>query len=89
MKFPKIRLLRPEIEVEFIRPIVGRLYLIFKLPALCKVINQKVCINITGKFCNVDCGKVYFKTIHYICIPNIKIKKAKKNNEKKFVQRKA
>lgn len=78
MKFRKIRLLRPEFEVEFKKPIVGRLYLFFKFPTLCKVIKQRLYINITGKFGYADCGKGCVKNIYYICIPKIKVTKERK-----------
>ena len=69
----KLNLLRPEIEVETSRPVLGRLCLLAYLPKLIKVYRQNVCVNIAKTFGYVDCGTLTIKKVWYICIPKIKV----------------
>ena len=67
-KLKKLNLLRPEIEVELSRPILGRLWLLVHLPKLIKRVR-------------VECvffNKMKYKTvpvqyINYLVIPKIKV----------------
>lgn len=42
MKIKKIRIVRPEITVEFKRPIIGRLYFLFMLPKMIMIEKVKL-----------------------------------------------
>jgi hypothetical protein len=72
-KLKKLNLLRPEIEVEFSRPILGRLLLFFRFPSLCKIFKANICVNVAGRFGLVDCGRMTLAKVWYICIPKIKV----------------
>ena len=63
MKIKRIRIVRPEVQVEFKRPILGRIYFLFMLPKMIMV--EKVKMNFVPAIKPV---KVYF-----IGIPKIKV----------------
>ena len=72
-KLKKLNLLRPEIEVEISRPILGRLWLFVHIPSFCKMFKADVCVNVAGRFGLVDCGRLTLAKVRYICIPKIKV----------------
>ncbi len=59
-KIKRFRIIRPELTVEFVRPVLGRLNLIFILPRLIKIV--KVDLRVYG----------IQKNAFVICIPKIK-----------------
>ncbi len=63
MKIKRIRIVRPEVQIEFKRPILGRLYFLFILPKMIKVVKRKLIFKPA-----VKPVKVYF-----IGIPKIKV----------------
>jgi len=68
----RIQIIRPEVEIEFVKPILGRLYFLFILPQTIKVIKRKVYVgsNLDYKFKDFKA-----KTIYFIGIPKITFKK--------------
>lgn len=72
-KLKKLNLLRPEIEVEISRPVLGRLWLFLRFFSFCKVIRATIGVKVEGRICFADCGSVTLKKVLYICIPKIKV----------------
>lgn len=72
MKIKKVQLIRPEFEVEVIRPVVGRIYLFFKFLTLCKVFKQRVQI-VFAPYVPKDVKVYKCEDIYYISIPKIKV----------------
>ena len=66
-KLKKLNLLRPEIEVEISRPILGRLYLLVLLPKLFKVGSIDFKVYAPGY------KETIVRKYHYLCIPKIKV----------------
>lgn len=71
MKAKKIHIVRPEIEVEFARPILGRLQFISLIPKIYTI--KRVKVNIGGIINQYE--KVYEKTIYIYIITIPKIRK--------------
>ena len=67
-KIKKLNLLRPEIEVEISRPILGRLWLWFHIPKLIKRVRVEYVFNINRKY-----GAIPIQYIDYLVIPKIKV----------------
>lgn len=63
MKIKRIRIVRPEVQIEFKKPILGRFYFLFMLPKM--IMIEKVKLNFEPVIKPV---KVYF-----IGIPKIKV----------------
>ena len=76
MKVKKIQLCRPEIEVEFAKPIIGRLYFAFVYPRLIKVKRAKISIFVKSQIHKFG-GTVYVRKVWFIVIPKIKVVKGK------------
>lgn len=64
MKIKRIRIVRPEVQIEFKRPILGRIYFLFMLPKMIMV--EKVKLNFEPAI--IKPVRVYF-----IGIPKIKV----------------
>lgn len=62
MKIKRIRIIRPEIMVEFKRPIIGRLYFLFMLPKM---------IMIKKATLNFEPAVIKPVKVCFICIPKI------------------
>ena len=71
----KLNLHRPEIEIETDRPFLGRLILFVRMPFMCKVFRQNLCVNMVKKVGHLDCGTVTIGKVWYIVIPKIKVVK--------------
>ena len=72
MKIKRVRIIRPEVEVVFKKPILGRIYFLSVLPRMIKVIKKKMNVGgymlPDGKFVNMKPITFYF-----IGIPKIKV----------------
>lgn len=68
MKMKKIQLIRPEVNIEFEKPILGRLFFVFFYFRLIKIGKIKYTVNIPSKLMK-DAGHVCVKEMWYICIP--------------------
>ena len=78
MKVKKIRLIRPEVEVDFKRPFIGRIYFAFvAFPQLIKIMVKpvKIKFNINPFFPDYA-GIVRTYRVFFICIPKIKVVKS-------------
>lgn len=73
MKNKKIQIARPEIEVEFEKPILSRLYFLTILPKMfmVKKVTLNVCIN--SKLLPGYAGHVKVIKGWLVCIPKIKV----------------
>lgn len=63
LKIKRIRIVRPEVQIEFKRPILGRIYFLFMLPKMIKIVKGKLIFAPA-----IKPVKVYF-----IGIPKIKV----------------
>ena len=70
MKCKKIKLLRPEIEVEYCKPFLGRLYLALIYHRFMKVGKIKYIIETPSRLIE-NAGHTCIQRIWYICIPKI------------------
>lgn len=68
MKMKKFSVLRPEIEVEFSRPILGRLWLLAHLPKLIKRCRVELVF-----FNKMKYKAVPVQYINYLIIPKIRV----------------
>ena len=76
MNIKKLQVVRPEIEVEYQRPILGRLLTFFwVIPRLVKVKRVGFKIEIPSKLLK-DAGTVYIHKVWFLVIPKIKAVKA-------------
>lgn len=75
MKIKKIQLVRPEYEISFDRPFIGRLYLALWLPRLIKVKRAKFNIEIASPI-HKYAGTVRTYRVWIIGIPKIKVVKS-------------
>ena len=66
-KLKKISLVRPEIEVEFVRPILGRFKLLIHLPHFVKLVKIPLQIYTKGYKATT------LKTIYVLAVPKIKV----------------
>ena len=71
LKIKRFHIVRPEVEVSFEKPILGRLYFLFVLPRMFKVIKKKMNV---GGYKLPDGNFVNMKpiTFYFIGIPKIK-----------------
>jgi hypothetical protein len=74
MKIKRFQLVRPEVNIEFVKPILGRLYFLSILPKMIIVKKTKVCVGCcdTGK----DFKAMETKTVFIIGIPKLTFRKA-------------
>jgi len=72
LKIKRVQIIRPEVEVCFEKPILGRIYFLFILPRMIKVVKKKM--NVGGYRLN-DGTFVNMKpiTFYFIGIPKIKV----------------
>ena len=71
MKIKKLQVLRPEITVEYKRPILGRLYFVFAVLPRCIIVKrEKINCVVCSKLLK-DAGTVFIKKVWYIIIPKI------------------
>lgn len=73
MKIKKIQIVRPEIEVEFIKPILSRLYFLTVLPKMFMVKKAKLNICIDSALISGYARYVKTKKVWIVCIPKIKV----------------
>lgn len=66
-KLKKLSLVRPEIEVEISRPLLGRLWLFVYLPCLLKMVKMPLQIYTMGYKATT------LKTIFFLAVPKIKV----------------
>lgn len=72
MKIKRVQIIRPEIEVEIIKPILGRLYLVMMFPLLIKI--KAFDYRFTRKLYNGMAGIVWRKKCYIVAIPKIILK---------------
>jgi len=72
MKIKKIQIVRPEIEVEFVKPILGRLYFITLIPKMFMIKKAKINLCIDSKLMPGCAGHVKTHKIWLVCIPRIR-----------------
>lgn len=70
MKIKKFHLLRPEIEVESAKPVIGRLYLALNYPRLIKILPGKIKCPLES-FGGMA-GTVWMKKVYFIAIPKVR-----------------
>lgn len=75
MKIKRFQVLRPVIEVEYVRPIIGRLYLMLNIPRMIKFTKQK--IKCVANWADGMQGTLSIFNVYYLCIPKIEQKKGK------------
>ena len=66
-KLKKLSLVRPEIEVEISRPILGRLWLFVHLPFLLRLVKMPLQIYTMGYKATT------LKAIYFLAVPKIKV----------------
>ena len=70
MKMKKFSIVHPEIEIEFARPIIGRLYFALIYPMLIKI--KRCRINVQIKSYNGGmAGTISVKNVYFIAIPKV------------------
>ena len=69
MKIKRFQVLRPVIEVEYIRPIIGRLYLMLSIPRMVKITKQKLKCVIKSANGMYETASMF--NVYYLCIPDI------------------
>ena len=73
MKVNKVRIVRPEVDIEIIKPFIGKLYFAFVvLPQLIKVKRCKIKATLN---LNEYSGTVYTFRIWIVFVPKIKVVK--------------
>ena len=73
LKIKRIRIVRPEVQVEFKRPILGRFYFLFMLPKLFVVKKAKINVLFDSKLLPEYAGYVKIIKMWFVGIPKIKV----------------
>lgn len=74
MKIKKINIVRPEVEVEFHKGFVSWCYFVFAYFRFVRIFRMKYNISVYLKLMK-NAAHVHFKTLWFICIPKVQIKK--------------
>lgn len=80
MKIKKIALIRPEIEVETSKPLLGWCYIIFNYFRFVKFFKMKVRFVIWSKLLK-DAGHIYTKPMWFVSIPKFQVILERNSND--------